>query len=149
MTVKFDELRRVREKALAAGVGSGDWIRCAQALMDIFPAIYEAAVAMRERERLAELERIYAEADRLGCRLPSGDDPEGYGITLQLRNPQPDDFSSLVHRFLTWPVPADVYPDGEPGKPGRTGTNLLTYDQARQMLVYVLDADKPNLNQGG
>lgn len=36
--------------------------------------------------RLSELERIYAEADRLGCRLPSGDDPDGYGITLGLRN---------------------------------------------------------------
>jgi hypothetical protein len=43
-------------------------------------------VATNEKLRIAELERIYAEADRLGCRLPSGDDPEGYGITLALRN---------------------------------------------------------------
>ena len=86
MTVKLDDLRRMRERALAAGVGSGAWIACAQALMDIFPAIYEAAVATNEKLRIAELERIYAEADRLGCRLPSGDDPEGYGITLAARN---------------------------------------------------------------
>ena len=29
------------------------------------------------------LDAIYAEADRLGCRLPSGDSPEGYSITLK------------------------------------------------------------------
>ena len=45
-----------------------------------------------------------------------------------------------VDRFLTWPVPADVYPDGTPGKPGRTGTNLLTAHQAREMLNYVVAA---------
>lgn len=44
----------------------------------------------------------------------------------------------LVDRFLGWPVPADCYPDGIPGKPGRIGTNLLTADQARQMFEYVL-----------
>lgn len=42
-----------------------------------------------------------------------------------------------VDRFLTWKVPADVYPDGSPGKPGRTGTNLLTALQAREMLDHV------------
>jgi hypothetical protein len=44
----------------------------------------------------------------------------------------------LVTRFLTWPVPADVYPDGTPGQPGRTGTNLLTAQQAKDMLAHVL-----------
>ena len=44
----------------------------------------------------------------------------------------------LVNRFLTWPVPADVYPDGTPGQPGRTGTNLLTAQQAATMLRHVL-----------
>ena len=44
----------------------------------------------------------------------------------------------LVNRFLTWPVPADVYPDGTPGQPGRTGTNLLTAQQAKDMLTHVL-----------
>lgn len=44
----------------------------------------------------------------------------------------------LVNRFLTWPVPASVYPDGEPGKPGRTGTNLLSHSEARAMLEHVL-----------
>lgn len=44
----------------------------------------------------------------------------------------------LVQRFLTWPVPADVYPDGTPGQPGRTGTNLLSAPQAKAMLQHVL-----------
>lgn len=44
----------------------------------------------------------------------------------------------MVNRFLTWDVPADVFPDGTPGKPGRTGTNLLTAQQAEDMLTYVL-----------
>lgn len=44
----------------------------------------------------------------------------------------------MVSRFLTWPVPADVCPDGTPGQPGRTGTNLLTAEQARAMLEHVL-----------
>lgn len=45
---------------------------------------------------------------------------------------------ALVARFLTWPVPADVYPDGTPGQPGRTGTNLLSAPQAEEMLRHVL-----------
>lgn len=44
----------------------------------------------------------------------------------------------LVQRFLTWPVPAEVYPDGTPGQPGRTGTNLLSAPQAKAMLQHVL-----------
>lgn len=52
--------------------------------------------------------------------------------------------NDMVSRFLTWPVSADVSPDGEPGKPGRTGTNLLTAPQARSMLEHVLgDGDQP------
>jgi len=47
----------------------------------------------------------------------------------------------LVDRFLRWPVPASVYPDGAPGKPGRTGTNLLTANEAAQMLTYVLSGE--------
>ena len=46
--------------------------------------------------------------------------------------------SDMVARFLTWPVPAEVYPDGTPGQPGRTGTNLLSAPQAAAMLRHVL-----------
>lgn len=44
----------------------------------------------------------------------------------------------LVSRFLQWPVPESVYPDGVPGQPGRTGTNLLSAIEARAMLEHVL-----------
>jgi hypothetical protein len=53
------------------------------------------------------------------------------------------EMKTLVDRFLTWPVPADAHPDGEPGKPGRTGTNLLSAAQAEQMLRYVLASYTP------
>lgn len=55
--------------------------------------------------------------------------------------------NDMVSRFLTWPVPADVYPDGEPGKPGRTGTNLLTAEQARAMLEHVLGFSEPAMTR--
>lgn len=47
---------------------------------------------------------------------------------------------AMVSRFLTWPVPASAHPDGAPGKPGRTGTNLLTAIEAREMLNHVTNA---------
>ena len=53
---------------------------------------------------------------------------------------------AMVDRFLSWPLPVDVRADDCACKPstGRTGTNLLTADQARQMLEHVL-ADAPLL----
>lgn len=47
--------------------------------------------------------------------------------------------ADMAQRFLTWPVPAEVYPDGTPGQPGRTGTNLLNASQAEDMLDHVLN----------
>jgi hypothetical protein len=50
-------------------------------------------------------------------------------------------FNRLVDRFLTWELPAEVCADrcaSVQGYPNRTGTNLLTADQARQMLRHVL-----------
>lgn len=65
---------------------------------------------------------------------------EGYLLQQRLHDLATDagSFDELVGRFLTWPVPADVYPDGTPGQPGRTGTNLLSAEQAQQMLSHVL-----------
>lgn len=50
MPANLDDLRRLREEALAAGPRSGKWINCAQALMDQFPAYYATAKAMNERQ---------------------------------------------------------------------------------------------------
>lgn len=54
----FDDLKKQREIALARGIGSGEWIKCAQTFMDAFPGIYETAKSMNEsmakmREELA------------------------------------------------------------------------------------------------
>jgi hypothetical protein len=53
----LDKLLRLREEALAAGFGSGRWIRAAQALMDAFPGYYATARAMNE-ERLVLIDKI-------------------------------------------------------------------------------------------
>lgn len=58
----------------------------------------------------------------------------GYALKERLAGPTDDQ----IGRFLTWPVPASVYPDGTPGQPGRTGTNLLSAPQAKAMLQHVL-----------
>lgn len=46
----LDDLRRLRAEALAAGVGSGRWIKAATSMMDAFPHIYNTARAMNERQ---------------------------------------------------------------------------------------------------
>jgi hypothetical protein len=51
------------------------------------------------------------------------------------------DFPALVNRFLAWPLPESVFCDfvaTTPGAPHRIGTNLMTADEARAMLEYVL-----------
>lgn len=47
----------------------------------------------------------------------------------------------LVDRFLAWPLPKSVCSDAcasQPDYPHRSGTNLLTAGEARQMFEYVL-----------
>ena len=57
------------------------------------------------------------------------------------------DLSAMVDRFLAWPLPDSVSSDvcvsvreygKEEGWPPRCGTNLLTADEARQMLTHVI-----------
>jgi hypothetical protein len=48
---------------------------------------------------------------------------------------------ALVNRFLAWPLPASVCADpcaSMRDYPNRTGTNLLTADEAGQMIQHVL-----------
>ena len=70
---------------------------------------------------------------------------DGYAAALQERiaafseaPAAPAVTQDMVSRFLTWPVPAHVHPDGAPGQPGRTGTNLLDAPTAQEMLQHVL-----------
>jgi len=48
----------------------------------------------------------------------------------------------LVDRFLSWPLPATVSCDlcavSNPSGGQRAGTNLLTADEARQMVEFIL-----------
>ncbi len=53
------------------------------------------------------------------------------------------DKQKLVDRFLTWPLPESVCSDRcvtEQGE-GRTGTNLLTADEALQMIEYLFEKE--------
>ena len=52
----------------------------------------------------------------------------------------------MVNRFLSWKLPQSVKPDScvlDQTYPHRCGTNLLTADEARQMLEHVLAEPKP------
>jgi hypothetical protein len=51
------------------------------------------------------------------------------------------EISELASRLMSWPVPASVRPDGIPGQPGRTGTNLLSVDEAKQMLSWLFQGN--------
>jgi hypothetical protein len=49
---------------------------------------------------------------------------------------------SMVDKFLSWPLPESVCSDlcvTEHGMKGRIGTNLLTANEARQMLEHLLE----------
>ena len=54
----------------------------------------------------------------------------------------------MVNRFLLWPLPDSVCADlcaTKQGAPHRTGTNLLSFVEARKMLEHVLsDAAQQN-----
>lgn len=48
----------------------------------------------------------------------------------------------LVDKFLTWPLPDSVCSDlcaTKQGYPNRSGTNLLSATEARQMIEYLLN----------
>ena len=78
-------------------------------------------------------------------------------------NPQPispEKIDEMVNRFLCWKLPKDFGPDAgisfKPTKPYEgdelgnswwpVGTNLLTADQARQMIKHLLgDSQTPNV----
>ena len=55
--------------------------------------------------------------------------------------------AEMVDHFLAWPLPESVCSDQcatQRGYPGRTGTSLLTADEARQMLEHVTQVSAPS-----
>jgi len=67
-------------------------------------------------------------------------------IAELIRSLKPD-IDNLVGRFLQWPLPESVCSDLCVSKIGlhRTGTNLLTADEARAMLRYLLGNEDSSL----
>lgn len=57
------------------------------------------------------------------------------------------ELNHMVNRFLSWPLPKSVCSDTCVSDRNyqfpRSGTNLLTADEARQMLEYVMKGYKP------
>ncbi len=62
-----------------------------------------------------------------------------------------EQINEMVNRFLSWKLPADFHPDGGitftpdynvgtpyPGKHEPSGTNLLTFTQAKAMVLHML-----------
>ncbi len=63
------------------------------------------------------------------------------GVPADVRESPTWPLDFMVNRFLSWPLPASVCSDAcamTPNYPMRTGTNLLTAAEARQMLKHVL-----------
>lgn len=102
---------------------------CVLVLKNGFTVTGESACASPENFD-AELGRKIARANAVNKVWPL----MGYALKERLAGPT----ATMVNRFLSWPVPADVHPDGTPGQPGRLGTNLLTAQQANEMLRHVL-----------
>lgn len=62
---------------------------------------------------------------------------EGPPLSERIRG---DIIDKLVDRFLAWPLPDSVCSDpcaSKSGYPHRSGTNLLTADEARQMFKHL------------
>lgn len=102
---------------------------CVLVLRNGFTVTGESACASPENFN-AELGRKIARQAAINKLWPL----MGYELRSKLAGPS----DKMVERFLQWPVPAHIHPDGTPGQPGRTGTNLLDAQTARDMLQHVL-----------
>jgi hypothetical protein len=61
-----------------------------------------------------------------------------------------NEMNKLVDRFLSWPLPDSVCADlvaTKQGEPHRSGTNLLSAIEAKQMLEHVIGAELESLRQ--
>lgn len=102
---------------------------CVLVLRNGFTVTGESACASPENFD-AEIGQNIARANAIQKIWPL----EGYLLKERLSGPTDE----MVNRFLQWPVPAHVHPDGTPGQPGRSGTNLLDAPTAQAMLAHVL-----------
>lgn len=86
LTANLDDLKRLRADALAAGTGSGRWIKAATALMDAFPAIYDMAKAMNARhaELAKSLQALKPGSEVIQWRDATPIPEEGFVVLLEL-----------------------------------------------------------------
>lgn len=81
------------------------------------------------------MERIYTKADmEAACELVRASNRLAEKLTLD----------RMVDRFVAWNLPDSVCSDPcvtQRGYPHRIGTSLLTADEARQMLMHVLNLE--------
>lgn len=83
------------------------------------------------------LEKLHAPADIIGAH-DDGDADAVLGFLEKRPN-----IDALADRFLAWPLPESVCSDlcvTDRSYPHRSGTNLLTVVEARQMLEYLLSS---------
>ena len=70
----------------------------------------------------------------------------------EFRKPGEPLMEEWVNRFLTWKLPVTVKPDLcalDTSYPHRTGTNLLSAAEARQMLEHVLNVTGDDVGRHG
>ncbi len=80
-----------------------------------------------------------------GCEIATDEDGDVWVRNVRAEKAEAEraDIATAVNRFLGWPLPASVRPDGcvmDTDYPNRAGTNLLTADEARAMFEYCLAA---------
>lgn len=92
MVTNLDELRRMREAALAKGAGSKPWIDFAVAMLDVFPRMYETAQKMNdEAAHLRAQIYLAVMAERNACigicARYRGADGDGIASEIEARLP--------------------------------------------------------------
>lgn len=120
---------------LAAVVAAGD--------KSAAPFAAIALEILRLRESLAQENRSAAHAQQVAQAQAE----EIKRLREAAESQQFHSIAELVDRFLSWPLPETVSSDPcvtVPASAGkRSGTNLLTADEARQMLEHVIGNAKP------
>lgn len=96
------------------------------------PSLYH--IDMQIKEIKAMLEKVLADRDQPLLQAKPLIDPNNSKL-----------LDTLVSRFLSWPLPESVCSDlcviRRESEGQRSGTNMLTAIEARQMLLHVLGVD--------
>lgn len=89
--------------------------------------------------------KSYSAIKELALTLPKEAYEVGFAEGKQSHRLTEEQKNKLIDRFLAWPLPKSVCSDkcvSDPTYPNRVGTNLLTADEAKQMLDYLFEEKK-------